>query len=57
MKKKFKRLAEPLRIGSVVAKNRIFSAPTWTLFASSEGEVTQVLIDHYLALREGYSKL
>lgn len=49
----FKRLAEPLRIGSMSTNNRIWMAPMWTRMASPDGEVTQTLIDHYVARAKG----
>lgn len=49
MLQKFELLAEPLQIGRVQAKNRIWLAPLWTRYASVDGEVTQSLIDHYVA--------
>lgn len=50
---KFKRLALPLKVGTMVAKNRMWFAPCWTRFASASGEVTQQLIDHYVARARG----
>lgn len=49
----FKRIAEPIKVGPMVAKNRIWFAPCWTRFASVNGEVTQQLIDHYVARARG----
>lgn len=49
----FKRLREPLRIGSMVAKNRLWFAPAWTRFSTATGEVTNELIDHYVARARG----
>ena len=53
MEKKFKNLAEPLKLGTIEAKNRIWFGPVWTRFATVEGEVTQTLIDHYTARARG----
>jgi len=41
------------RIGSLVLKNRIIFAPTESLFATIEGEVTQRLIDYQVRRAEG----
>ena len=53
MEQKFKMLAEPIPIGPMVAQNRIWMSPMLTRFASMGGEVTQVLIDHYVARAKG----
>ena len=45
----FEKLASPIQIGPIVAKNRIWMAPMWTRFGTMDGEVTQTLIDHYVA--------
>lgn len=49
----FEELASQIRIGALVAKNRIWMSPMWTRFATVEGEVTQTLIDHYVARAKG----
>ncbi|MGA3207462.1 MAG: FAD-dependent oxidoreductase [Syntrophales bacterium] len=53
MKRPFKKLSEPIRIGSMVPKNRIWLSPLWTRLASVNGEVTQLVIDHYVARAQG----
>lgn len=53
MEQKFSKLAEPICIGSMKVKNRIWMSPMWTQYASVDGEVTQLLIDHYVARAKG----
>jgi 2,4-dienoyl-CoA reductase-like NADH-dependent reductase (Old Yellow Enzyme family)/thioredoxin reductase len=53
MGRQLKRLAEPIKIGTIEAKNRIWFSPVWTRFATVNGEVTQTLIDHYTARARG----
>lgn len=53
MKPKFNKLGEPIRIGSMTVRNRIWMSPMWTQYASVDGEVTQLLIDHYVARARG----
>jgi 2,4-dienoyl-CoA reductase-like NADH-dependent reductase (Old Yellow Enzyme family)/NADPH-dependent 2,4-dienoyl-CoA reductase/sulfur reductase-like enzyme len=53
MSKELKHLAAPLRMGNIRAKNRLWEAPSWTRMASVDGEVTERLIDHYVARAKG----
>ena len=53
MKASFKNLSKPIRIGSMEAKNRIWLSPMWTRLASVNGEVTDLVIDHYVARARG----
>jgi len=53
MSKELKYLAQPIKIGNITAKNRIWEAPAWTRTASVSGEVTQTTIDHYAARARG----
>jgi 2-enoate reductase len=49
----FPNIFQPGRIGSLTLKNRIIFGPTESHFASSEGEVTQRLIDYQARRAEG----
>ena len=42
------RLFDPLKVGSLELRNRIVMAPMLTGKASSEGHVTEELIEHYV---------
>lgn len=53
MAQKFEKLAEPIKIGPMVAKNRIWMSPLWSRYATVGGEVAQTLIDHYVARAKG----
>jgi len=53
MSKQLNNLAAPLRMGSLTAKNRLWEAPAWTRMASIDGEVTDRIIDHYVARARG----
>lgn len=57
MKARFKNLAKPIKIGTLLAKNRIWMAPLWEGECSMDGEVTQVQIDHYASRAKGGSGL
>ena len=46
-------LGEPLRIGNMTAKNRIWLAPLWTRQASVTGEVTPEILEHYRTRAKG----
>ena len=48
-----KHLGEPLRIGNVTAKNRVWLAPLWTRLGSVTGEVTPEILDHYASRAKG----
>lgn len=49
MPKKITRVFEPIKVGPYVFKNRMVMSPMWTRYASVNGEVTQQLIDYYVA--------
>jgi 2,4-dienoyl-CoA reductase-like NADH-dependent reductase (Old Yellow Enzyme family)/thioredoxin reductase len=53
MKARFENLAKPIKIGTLLAKNRIWMAPLWEGECTMDGEVTQVQIDHYAARAKG----
>ena len=46
-------LGQPLHIGNMTAKNRIWQAPLWTRLASVTGEVTPEIIEHYRSRAKG----
>lgn len=48
-----KALAQPLRIGKMTAKNRIWLSPLWTRTASTDGEAVDRVIEHYRARAKG----
>lgn len=51
--KKLKHLFSPIRIGTMVVRNRIVMAPTGSNLATHEGEVTQTQINFYEARARG----
>lgn len=53
MAKKIKKLLEPIEIGRLHLKNRMIMSPMWTRYATTNGEVTQQLIDYYSARAKG----
>ena len=53
MSSKLNGLTKPLRLGRINVKNRIWNSPLWTRTASSEGEVTDRTIAHYVARAKG----
>ena len=53
MKANFGNLAKPLKIGTLLARNRIWGAPLWEGECSMDGEVTQEQIDHYATRAKG----
>jgi len=46
-------LAQPLRIGNMKAKNRIWLAPLWTRLGTVNGEVTPEIVEHYRSRAKG----
>jgi 2,4-dienoyl-CoA reductase-like NADH-dependent reductase (Old Yellow Enzyme family)/thioredoxin reductase len=46
-------LSQPLRLGRVMAKNRIWQSPLWTRTASAYGEVTDYTIAHFASRARG----
>lgn len=49
MQAKIKRLLEPIQVGPLLLKNRMIMSPVRTRFATVNGEVTDQLIDYYIA--------
>jgi 2,4-dienoyl-CoA reductase-like NADH-dependent reductase (Old Yellow Enzyme family)/thioredoxin reductase len=49
MEKKIKMVFDPIEVGPYVFKNRMIMSPMWTRYASVNGEVTQQLVDYYVA--------
>ena len=52
-KELFPHLLSPGRIGNLELKNRVVMGPTETLYATSDGEVTDKIIDYYTARAKG----
>ncbi len=50
---KFSHLLEPGKIGNLEIKNRVVMGPTETLYATSDGEITDKIIDFYVARAKG----
>lgn len=46
-------LAQPLRMGNITAKNRIWQSPMWTRTASVGGEAVERVVEHYRARARG----
>jgi len=53
MDKRFKKLFEPIRIGNVTVRNRIFMPSMFTSYAGSDGECTAQDIGYYEARARG----
>jgi len=53
MEKKIKKLLEPMQMGPLLLKNRIVKSTTSLGYCSFNGEVTQQMIDHYVAQAKG----
>ncbi|MCM1991356.1 FAD-dependent oxidoreductase [Oceanirhabdus seepicola] len=53
MSKNLSALKQPLRLGRVTAKNRVWESPLWTRTASVQGEVTEKTIEHYASRAKG----
>jgi len=51
--KKLERLAEPIQIGNISVKNRLWQAPTCTKMPATDGSVTQQVLDNYNAVAKG----
>lgn len=51
--KKFSHLLEPGKIGNLTIRNRVVMGPTETLYATSDGEITDKIIDFYVARAKG----
>lgn len=49
----FKFLTQPIKLGSLQLAHRMTLGPMWTRLSSIHGEVTQELIDHYVAIARG----
>lgn len=49
----FKRLAEPVKIGSIQLKHRMVQGPMWSRLCTADGEVTQRMLDYYAARAKG----
>ncbi len=49
----FSYLFQPIRIGTLELKNRIVMAPMGTTFWGVNGEVTDRVIDYYIARAKG----
>jgi len=49
----FSKIFEPITIGTMSVKNRINMAPMTTLYAGSDGEVTDQLMEYYCARARG----
>lgn len=47
------KIFEPIQIGSVKLKNRLFRSATWLAAANPAGEVTEALISRYVECAEG----
>ena len=50
---KFPHLLSPGKIGNLELKNRVVMGPTETLYATSDGEITDKIIDFYTARAKG----
>lgn len=50
---KFSKILEPIKIGEMMVPNRINMAPMTTLYAGSDGEVTDQLMEYYAARARG----
>lgn len=50
---RFPHLLSPGKIGNLEIKNRVVMGPTETLYATSDGEVTEKIIDYYTARAKG----
>ena len=50
---KFSHLLSPGKIGNLTIKNRVVMGPTETLYATSDGEITDKIIDFYVARAKG----
>lgn len=53
MSQKYSKIFEPIKIGNVTVRNRITMAPMTTLYAGSNGEVTDQLMQYYAARARG----
>lgn len=53
MQKGFKKLFEPIKVGSLQLSNRMVKGPIWSRLSSVNGEVTQQLIDMYANAAKG----
>lgn len=53
MRKSYSKVLEPIRIGNLTVRNRINMAPMTTLYAGSDGEVTDQLMQYYAARARG----
>ena len=53
MSTNYPNVLKPIKIGSMTVKNRINMAPMTTLFAGSDGEVTDQLMQYYAARARG----
>ncbi|MDO4328546.1 MAG: NAD(P)/FAD-dependent oxidoreductase [Lachnospiraceae bacterium] len=53
MGKKNQALAQPLKLGNLVVKNRIWQSPLWTRTAEVSGEAGERMIAHYAARAKG----
>ena len=51
--KQLKRLMEPIQIGNVRVKNRIWMAPTCTKRPTADGLVSQKVLEHYESVARG----
>ena len=51
--KPFPHLLAPGKIGNLQLKNRVVMGPTETLYASSDGEITDKIIDYYVERARG----
>lgn len=49
----FPNLLSPCKIGSLEIKNRVVMGPTETLYATSDGEITDKIIDYYVERARG----
>ena len=52
-KQQFPHLLAPGKIGSLELKNRVVMGPTETLYATSDGEITDKIIDYYVERARG----
>ena len=53
MKQKYEKIFTPIQIGQLTVRNRINMAPMTTLYAGSDGEVTDQLVQYYAARARG----
>jgi len=51
--RKYPKILEEIKIGNLRVKNRINMAPMTTLYAGSNGEVTEQLVQYYAARARG----